>query len=663
MDWFPWGEEALAKAKNEDKLILVSIGYAACHWCHVMERESFEDQSTADLMNKHFISIKIDREERPDLDHLFMDALQAITGQGGWPLNMFLTPDGRPFYGGTYFPPIDLQNRVSWKNLLTQLQQAFLSRRHDIEQQADELKNHLLSVNKVDPRKFEGFNLPLEEKFTRQQTEKIRHQLIMMADQVEGGFGKAPKFPQTFSINYLLRYYHFFKDVDALAQAELSLKKMMRGGIYDQIGGGFCRYSTDSQWLAPHFEKMTYDNALLLISMSEAYQITSDKEYAACIEQTIGFMMREMMGENGCFYAALDADSEGVEGKFYTWSLDEFNAIVGDNAELLASYWDVKEAGNWEHVNILRVMKPIETWASENVLEPDIAAEIITNAAEKLLNFRSRRVRPGTDDKMILGWNAMMNQALVSAGLALQKKEWVDFAEKHMSTLFQLFKNESLGIWKHTYKAGEAKFYAYLDDLAMLIRALLLLQEATSDPAYLDQANEVAEYVDAHFTDEDNLYFYFSPIQQQDILVRKKDLYDGALPSGNALMAWNLHQLGLLLNKPNWRNRAIQMLEIQKDTAVRYPNSYGLWASLLLEFTQGTHELAVLGQNAHLASFKLLGNYIPNRVIMSAKVANEKYPLLAGKETTEAVFYYHCHQYSCKRPVNSETEILKEVAS
>ena len=663
VDWYPWGEEALAKAKEEDKLILVSIGYAACHWCHVMERESFEDPSTAELMNRHFISIKIDREERPDLDHLFMDALQAISGQGGWPLNMFLTPDGRPFYGGTYFPHVDIHNRISWKNLLIQLQQAFISRRNEIEEQANHLTEHLQSVNKLDPKKLEGFSLPLEEKFTHQQTQKIRDLLMQIADKNEGGFGRAPKFPQTFSISYLLRYYHFQKDQEALDQAQLSLKKMMRGGIFDQIGGGFCRYSTDAYWLAPHFEKMTYDNALLLMVMAEAYQITRDPEYAACIEHTISFMMREMLGAEGCFYAALDADSEGVEGKFYTWSFEEFNAVLGQDGPLLSTYWDVKPGGNWEGTNILRVLKPLKEWASEHGLHHNQAIEIVQQSAQKLLSHRSTRIRPGTDDKIILGWNALMNHAIVSCGLALQNMEWISFAEKHMAALFQLFNDTNSGHWRHTYKSGEAKFYAYLDDLAPLIRSLLLLQEATSETAYLDMAKELTEYVIEHFSDEEGLFFYFSPVEQTDVLVRKKDLYDGAIPSGNGLMAWNLYQLGILFDIPKWKERSVQMLEIQKDTTVRHPNSFGIWAALLMELTQGTHEVVVMGANFREAVFGLLEHYIPNRILMSAPESNEKYPLFAGKSDQGPISYYHCRDYTCKRPVFSEVEILKELVS
>ena len=662
VNWFPWGPEALELAKNQDKPILVSIGYAACHWCHVMERESFEDESTALLMNDNFVCIKIDREERPDLDHFFMDALQAISGQGGWPLNMFLTSEGKPFYGGTYFPPQRMQNRASWKELLAQIQSAYQSRRAEIEEQANHLTEHLRNSNTIDAKKMEALNLPFEELFTTQQTEKIVNQMLASADSVEGGFGRAPKFPQTYTIQYLLRYHHFNKNQPALEQAELSLKKMMRGGIYDQIGGGFCRYSTDNYWLAPHFEKMTYDNALLVCTMAEAYQITNDKEYKNVIDQTINFMKREMMSPEAGFYAAIDADSEGVEGKFYTWTKEEFFEVLGKDADLMADFFDVSQEGNWEHVNILRKLQSLEEWAVLHQLDKKVAEELINNSIEKLLHARAKRIRPSTDDKILLGWNALFNQALTKASTALADTGLLELAIKNMDFMLHAFYHLDEKKWKHTYKNGEARYDAFLDDLSFLVQSLIQLYEATGNMQYLLKASEVTAFLVEHFSDEDEIYFYFTPSFHQDILVRKKDLYDGAIPSGNAVMAWNLHRLSILLNAPHWKIRAEQMVELQKDNIIKYPTSFGIWANLLLEFVNGTSEVLILGPGAAKAGFDFLKNYVPNKVIMASEKIEKGFPLMENKNQLDVLTYFLCKSYTCQLSVHSEEDLMKQIS-
>src|SRR6266496_2381919 len=361
VDWYPWSEEALQRAKDEDKPILVSIGYAACHWCHVMEKESFEDEATAELMNKYFINIKIDREERPDLDHIYMDAVQAMTGSGGWPLNVFLTPDAKPFYGGTYFPPRRASNRSSWQEVLLAVSTAFQQKRSEIDSQAENLTSHLLKSN--------GFGLEqagnAKNGFSKQKIDETFQNLMATADKEWGGFGKAPKFPQTFSIKFLLRYHYSTKNEEAFRQALLSIDKMIEGGIYDQVGGGFARYSTDNEWLAPHFEKMLYDNALLVSVLSEAYQLTKKENYKEVIEETIRFVERELMHPKLGFYSALDADSEGEEGKFYVWDYQEVKKILGEDANIFCEYFDITEKGNWEERSIVRIKKPLEKFADE----------------------------------------------------------------------------------------------------------------------------------------------------------------------------------------------------------------------------------------------------------------------------------------------------------
>jgi len=661
--WYPWGDLALERAKQENKPILVSLGYAACHWCHVMERESFEDESTAAIMNEHFICIKIDREERPDLDHFFMDALQAISGNGGWPLNMFLTAAAKPFYGGTYFPPVRIQNRISWTELLHQIHEAYQVRQSEIEEQANNLTDYLNKANQLDPRKKEGFLLPFEELFTKQQTEKMLEGIMKVADIEQGGFGRAPKFPQTQTIQYLLRYSWFRNNTDALKQAELSLKKMLRGGIYDQIGGGFCRYSTDSEWLAPHFEKMTYDNALLICIMSEAFQITHDDEYKLAILETVEFMKREMMTDDKAFYSALDADSEGVEGKFYTWTEEEFYACITENRALLAEYFDISKNGNWENTNIPRLHYTISELASKSNIEPAKVTEIIQQAKTALLNTRSTRIRPATDDKIILGLNALFNQSLSKAATATSDLELLALAVQNMDFLFKTFFEPVQAVWLHTFKSGEAKYPAFLDDLAYLCQALISLYEASADLQYLENAKSILDYLLKHFDDEEGIYFYYTPDFQKDTLVRKKDFYDGATPSGNAVMAFNLFRLSILLGNPSWKKRAIYMLEIQKDTIVQYTNSYALWANLLLEFTEGTKEVLILGEKSKEASFNLQQHYFPNRVLMASDLTLKSYPLMEGKQPESILTYYLCAEYACSLPVMSMEEFIKMLTS
>lgn len=659
VDWHPWGEEALQKAKEEQKPILVSIGYAACHWCHVMEKESFEDEQTAKIMNQHFICIKIDREERPDLDHLFMDALQAIAGNGGWPLNMFLTCEGKPFYGGTYFPPKRVHNRASWQEVLMQIQQAYQNRRQEIEDQANNLVDYLSKSNqtvgfKADVNLGNAF-------FDKDQCHKAFQAIMAMSDKEFGGFGKAPKFPQTFTIQYLLRYAHFTGSKEALHQAELSLKSMMRGGIYDQIGGGFCRYSTDATWLAPHFEKMTYDNALLLVVLSEAYQLTKDAEYKRIAIQTVDFMKREMVSEQDGFYAALDADSEGEEGKFYTWTKKEFDEVLQGESSIMADWFDVTAEGNWEEVNILRTKKSLVAWGSDHGLSEEEASNKIKWSVDLLLSARNKRIRPGTDDKVILGWNALFNHALVKAAMAFEEPKWLELAELNMQLLLNVFQTDGEIAWLHTYKQDVAKYPAFLDDLAYLVQALITLYEPTGKLSYLEQARTIIAYLQTNYIDEEGVFFYFTHAYQNDILVRKIDIYDGAMPSGNAIMAWNLYKASILLGDENWKLQSLKMLDRVKEGVLKYPNSFGIWANLLLETIQGTHEILVLGEKSLEEGGTLLKAYIPNKVIMLSTEIVDQYPLLRHKTLEEQTTFYVCRDYTCQLPVFSVEEVLLRV--
>ena len=648
VDWYPWGTEALEKAKNENKPILVSIGYAACHWCHVMERESFEDEATASIMNEHFVNIKIDREERPDLDHIYMDAVQAMTGSGGWPLNVFLTSDAKPFYGGTYFPPVAVHNRPSWTDVLLSIAHAYQEKKPEIIQQAENLTQHIFQSNQF------GINMPsATSSFSTDAVEEIFSNLIKNADSREGGFGRAPKFPQTFSIRWLLEYHHYSKNEKALAQALLSLDKMIRGGIYDQVGGGFARYSTDAEWLVPHFEKMLYDNALLISVISEAYQLTGKGMYKEVIEDTINFVRREMMSNEHGFYCALDADSEGEEGKFYVWNKEEVDQVVKDQTPMICDYFDVTEQGNWEHKNILRTPVAFEDFVRLKGLDPNQFRQSIHSAKQLLLAARGKRQRPLLDDKMLLGWNALMNAASSKAFMATGNEIYRELAVLNMQFIFEAFGNHSTGHWRHSYKNKEAKFPAFLDDFAFLIQALILLQEITGNSKYLLQAKEITEYVITHFSEADGPFFYYTIEGQKDIIVRKKEIYDGATPSGNAVMAHNLFYLSVVFDIRDWKNRSMQMVSALEQVIRKYPGSFGVWASLLQAFTQEVPELVLTGKKINELRNQFLSIFIPNRIFQSTEITDPSFPLLDGKPVADQPLIFLCKNYACQRPVDN----------
>lgn len=659
VNWYPWGEEALTRAQEEDKPILVSIGYAACHWCHVMERESFENEATAAIMNEHFINIKIDREERPDLDHIYMDALQAMSGQGGWPLNVFLLPNRQPFYGGTYFPPTKAFNRPSWTDVLTAISGAYRERRAELEEQAKTLTEHLHNSNKFGVEAGKNTLVPLDELFNAGQCETAFKALIAQADKEWGGFGRAPKFPGTFGIRYLLQYNHSFGEAAAKQHALLSLDKMIQGGIYDQLGGGFARYSTDEMWLAPHFEKMLYDNALLIDALADAYQVTGNKDYLRTITHTLEFTAREMTSPEGAFYAALDADSEGVEGKFYTWSRAEIDTILGEEAELFCRFYDVREEGNWEETNILWTPRPINEFVNGTGLSVEELEVRLAGSRAKMLQARSKRVRPGLDDKILLGWNALMIHAYCKAYTVSGEAAYRETAVKAMDFLLNNMRQpgESEALY-HTYKNGSAKYPAFLDDYAYVIRALIVLGEVTGNLFYIRRAQQLTGFVEAAFGDEEEIYFYYTATGQSDVIVRKKEIYDGAVPSGNAVMAHNLWYLAVVFDNRKWVARATGMVSGLAQTATRYPTSFGVWASLLLQMVKGTKELAVSGEEFKIRLDEINRRYIPFKVLLGADMDVEDMPLLQERHRAGETLIYLCEHYSCVKPVKYIEEIF-----
>jgi uncharacterized protein len=654
--WQPWGTQALQLAQSLDKPILVSIGYSACHWCHVMERESFENETTAALMNEYFINIKIDREERPDIDHIYMDAVQAIAGNGGWPLNVFLTPEGKPFYGGTYFPPVKAHGRSSWTDVLNSINDAWKNRRAEMETQAETLLAHLKKSNNFGQIKS---NLKIETgkaSFTKEDCATITKNLLANADTIEGGFGSAPKFPQTFSINVLLQAAHFLKDDAALKQANLSLSKMYNGGIYDHLAGGLCRYSTDAQWLAPHFEKMLYDNALFITALSNAYLLTKRDEFKIVIEHICNFLFVEMKCDTGGYYAAIDADSEGEEGKFYVWDTEEIKNVLGDDATLFNAYFDVTEKGNWEGHNILRITKPLQEIAEELNISILEATKVIEKAKTSLLEVRNKRIRPNTDDKILLGWNALLVTAFCKAYAVLKDDKYKKAAEELYYFLETTFKNEKSGFY-HTYKNGEVKYPAFLDDYAYIIEASIHLQEITANESYLHKASSITKYVIEHFEDTESDFFFFTEKNQQDVVMRKIELYDGASPAANSVFANNLMYLSYVFENKDWQNRAINMIESLKTIILKHPSSFGVWASTAINMAAGIQEVSIIGSNMIPQLQNVLHEYIPNK-ILQASFTESDMPLLKGKVNSEKTFLFSCRNFICSKPLISIEELL-----
>jgi uncharacterized protein YyaL (SSP411 family) len=653
VDWYPWNEEALEKAKLTDKPILVSIGYSACHWCHVMERESFENEAVAALMNNNFINIKIDREERPDLDNIYMDAVQAMTGSGGWPLNVFLTPDAKPFYGGTYFPPVKAFNRTSWTDVLVGISQAWKDRKNEIESQAENLLDHIRKAGNIPVQKIYSNKDDILTDYDFKDCDAAFVNIMKNADEKWGGFGKAPKFPQTFTIGYLLQYYHFSKNNQALSQALLSIDKMLEGGIYDHIGGGLARYSTDEEWLAPHFEKMLYDNALLITILCDACQVTKQTKYAVAIDKTISFVLEELYHPLGGFYAAMDADSEGEEGKYYVWQKEEIDNLLKQDAGLFCSFFDVSEKGNWDGKNILRILEPAEKFAAQNGLEIEVFHNLMDSCLKKLNFFRKNRVKPHLDDKVILGWNALMLKAITNASIVLKNEKYLAIAIRNFQFLMENFKQapNSIGL-KHTWKNGVAKYPAFLDDYAYFIEAAIKLYEATLDESYLTAAQLQCKYVVENFSDEADVFFYFTNQSQQDIIVRKKEMHDGAIPSGNAVMAGNLLYLSVVFDIDTWRQRANLMLLTLTPAIIKHPGSFGVWAVKFMQQLIGANEVTIIGENYKMVAEEIQSYFfIPNKILIAAPAPQSQIPLLTGKTQGKPVHIYLCKNYTCKEPV------------
>ncbi len=654
VDWLPWCDEAFEQARREHKPVIISIGYAACHWCHVMERESFEDVETAAYMNAHFVCIKVDREERPDVDHMYMDAVQAISGSGGWPLNVFATPDRIPFYGGTYFPPRPAFNRLSWMQVLQRMHDIWSHQQDEVRMQTDQMVQYLRQV----ARAGTADNASAWDMKTCRSMAGV---LLQQADTLHGGFSRAPKFPGTMAISFLLEHYHFTKHTPSLEHALLSLDKMIDGGIYDQLGGGFARYATDDTWLVPHFEKMLYDNALLVLSLCDAYNITRNEKYRKIIEDTLAFAEREMKDPAGGYYSALDADSEGEEGLFYTWSWEEWITALGENDEAVARYFGVTESGNWEGRNILHVAVSVDTVAADHGISVAALEQRIKKVKEQLWQQRVKRVRPITDDKVLLSWNALFNLALTQAAVALNEDVYTQRAVKHMQWMTDNFRME--GGLMHTWKGGVARIMANLDDYAGLIRAMLQLGAHTGEERWIHTAGDLMKETNANFRDETGVFYFYTSVLQTDIPVRKTDLYDHALPSANAVQAGNLLLLGLCLEETAWQEQAMEMIGRMAGTAMRYTVSFSYWATLMQRAAYGIKLVALTGMDALRHQQELAVHYLPHTFLLTSKKEISDLPVLQKKYLPGESPIFVCSLQACYAPVSNVQAALPLLGS
>ncbi len=669
VEWFAWKPEAFEKAKAENKPILVSIGYSTCHWCHVMERESFENQEVAALMNERFVNIKVDREERPDVDQIYMEACQLISGSGGWPLNCFLTPAAKPFYAGTYFPPEPMYNRPSWTQTLIHLSDAFRNQRDVVEEQAEKLTDMIRDADKQLIQAAPGlshFGADDEEEivflWTSAFTTRIFRKLQRNFDLEAGGFGGAPKFPGTFSLNWLLEYYFYTGEEAALEHVVLSLDQMTMGGIYDQLAGGFSRYSTDRHWFAPHFEKMLYDNALIVGVMSEAYKITKKPLYERTLRQTLGFLLTDMRSPAGGFYSAYDADSEGVEGKYYVWNKREIDEVLGPDAALFNELYNVEDEGNWEGHNILFLSKTVEEYAGEKGLSVNDLLNILSGLKTRLLERRSLRIKPSLDDKILLAWNALAVSAFAKAHQALGPEnqgeaDYKTVALETMEFLLKHFKKDDGLLLYHTYKNGTGAYEAFLDDYALLIEALLDVYSISFDSRYLYLAADFCDFTIKHFYDPSDGLFFYTAANQPDIILRKKELYDNATPSGNSTMASNLTRLGVVFDRTDYKKMSLRMFEAIGKALQSYPSSFGKWASTALTLVKFPVEIAVAGPEAVKRAEEINARYLPHIVVMAAATPQPDLPLLKDKIFDGETWIYVCKNYSCSLPVKMIEQI------
>jgi uncharacterized protein len=656
VDWYPWGEEAMQLAKDEDKPILLSIGYAACHWCHVMAHESFEDDATAAQMNANFINVKVDREERPDIDSIYMQAVTAMIGRGGWPMTVFLTPDGKPFYAGTYFPNEPRHAMPSFRQIMTGVAQAWNRDRENVMGIAAQVAEQLRALSGVafeerplDAEIFQGALRGLAQRF----------------DPTWGGFGDAPKFPQPMTIEFLLRESLRSEGSRALEMAESTLQKMAEGGIYDQLGGGFARYSVDHRWLVPHFEKMLYDNAQLARVYLHAWQVTGKGFYRRIAEETLDYVLREMRHEEGGFYSSQDADSEGVEGKFYVWSAEEIRETLGDDADVFMRIYGVSDEGNWEGHNVLHLRFDPSAPAMQLGIDAEALRVRMAAARAKLYGARCKRVWPGLDDKVLTSWNGLMLAAFAEAGQGLGRPDYIDAARTNACFLHSTMRRDS-GRLLRTWKAGsKAKYNAYLEDYAYLADGLLALYEATFETRWIDWSRELAELMLTHFRDEKNGGFFDTSDDHEHLIHRPKDLQDNAVPSGSSMAASVLTRLSLLVGNGEYWKVAEQSTAAMSSFMSQYPSGFGQWLNVASFIVSEPIEIALAGSVEALAPMLEVARagYRPFQVIaLGDGSADAPVPLLRNRNQIDGKgTAYVCRRFSCQAPVTEPQELANQL--
>jgi uncharacterized protein YyaL (SSP411 family) len=658
VDWHAWNDEALELARREDKPILLSIGYSACHWCHVMAHESFESEPIAKLMNDNFINIKVDREERPDLDTIYMNAVMMMNGHGGWPMTVFLTPEGVPFYGGTYYPPTDRGGMPGFPRILISIAEAYQAKRGEIAESAQSILSELKRLESVKPA---------EGELSHEITDHAANNLLRMLDPAEGGFGRAPKFPPSMTLSFLLRHYARTKDNAALEAVELTLQKMANGGMYDQLGGGFHRYSVDERWLVPHFEKMLYDNALLARIYLDAFLVTGNQFYKRISTETLDYVRREMLDASGGFYSSQDADSEGHEGKFFVWSPTEIEALLGEqDAKLFCRYFDVTEYGNFEDQNILHVDVEAESIARLMRVSVEELNAAVARGKQILFEAREHRIKPFRDEKMLTAWNGLMLRSFAEAARVLDRKDYLEVATNNADFLLRELKRN--GRLLRTHKDGESKLNAYLEDYAYLADGLLSLYEATFDLRWFKESRALVETMIEQFSDDVEGGFFFTSADHEKLIARTKDWYDNATPGGNSVAAHVLLRFALLTGEESYRQRAEQILKLLKSAMMRSPSAFGHLLCATDTALASPFEIAIVGshetEEAQALIAEVFNQYLPNKVVAlaasdddsSAKTIKllEHRKQIEGKPTA-----YVCHNFSCQTPV-TDSRLLAE---
>ncbi|MDR0788347.1 MAG: thioredoxin domain-containing protein [Gemmatimonadota bacterium] len=666
VDWYPWGEEALNRALTEDRPILLSVGYSACHWCHVMEHESFSDPEIAELMNRYFINIKVDREERPDVDALYMHAVRRMTGDGGWPMTVFLTPEGVPFHGGTYFPPRPRHGLPSFRQLLEAVHHAFSNQRREIETAAVGIRNALATDMRLNPDPA----APAEH-----QLHRAFHGVMRDFDPHTAGFGGAPRFPQPMVIDFLLRYHARFDSAEALSTAVTLLHAMAGGGIHDQIGGGFHRYTVDAHWLVPHFEKMLYDNVLLARAYTRAAQVTSNPEFGRTARSTLEYLLREMHHRNGGFFSSQDADSEGSEGRFYVWASEEINSLLDPGtAALVRDYWNITPTGNWEGTNILNTSpgdarEAVAAAAEARGLTLSIAEEKLDTARRILYEARSRRVHPGRDEKILTGWNALALHAFAEAGRVFRRDDFTRAAESNARFLLSELWID--GVLHRAWRDGVARIPAFLEDYAMLVDALVELYRTTFNPRWIREARLLADTMINRFWSADEDLFFDTSATADPLIVRPRDPYDNATPSGSSAAAHALTRLGRLTGVERYDQIAGRVTMRMAETASRFPRGFAhLLATLSTRLAPPT-EVALIGDPADQGTRDLLdvinSRFLPDTVVAlgnpAARPEEEvELPLLTGRTTRgNRPAAYVCLNFSCSAPVTTPYDLRREL--